>query len=138
MDKALENQIRNLLKLDEESFDRELVGAVSRDEDFLVSLNLPSTVPPQTASHMFASLNSPERLRRVRSGLQHAVNRNRYRLYGLVCIELDYCKKKHAGEVRMRGAILAGLMGKGIILVAYPKLWPIPIRTCLSLQERVS
>jgi len=122
----LQTQIRNLLNLDKADLERELVGAVSNDEDFLASLNLAVTLPRQPVSHAFASLNFSERLRLVKEALEDGLKRNRKRLYELICIKLKYCDQKAAGEIRLVGTILSGLIGKGVILVAYPKLWPLP------------
>ena len=123
---SLQTQIRDLLNLSEGDLERELVGAVSRDEDFLTSLNLPMTMPPQPGSQAFASLRFSERIRLVKEALEDGLKKNRERLYELICIKLKYCEQKGAGEVRLLGFILSGLMGHGVIFVAYPKLWLLP------------
>ncbi len=122
----LQTQIRNLLNLDKDDLERELVGAVSRDEDFLASLNLPMTAPSQPVSYAFASLNFSKRLRLVKEALEDGFEKNRERLYQLVCVKLKYCDQKGAGEVRLLAFILSGLIAQGIILAPFPHLWPLP------------
>jgi hypothetical protein len=125
--KALELQIQKILEMSQRDFERELVGAVSRDEDFLKGLRLPATSPGQPVSQLFASLPWPERLKRVEFALGEAWQKNKDRLYELVCVKFEYCAQKAAGELRLLCGLVSVLMGKGIIFAAYPKLWPIPL-----------
>lgn len=125
--RPLETEIRNLLKLDQQDLERELVGAVSLDEDFLASLNLPITAPSQPVNQAFASLHFSERIQRVKAALADGLKKNRNRLYDLICVKFKYCDRKGGDEVKLLGNILGGLMGHGVILVAYPHLWPLPI-----------
>ncbi|HEY4980322.1 MAG TPA: hypothetical protein VII25_14225, partial [Candidatus Acidoferrum sp.] len=128
MDKreAREKQISRLLEMDEDGLEKELVRAVSLDEALLASLNLPQTVPPQSAKEAYAAIKFSERIQRVKEALAGGLKKNKEQLYQLVCVKLKYCEQKGAGEIRLIGNILSGLMAKGVILVAYPKLWPIP------------
>ncbi len=124
---ALELQIKTILELDQQEFERQLVGVVSQDEDFLKGLGLPATIPAQPIGQMFASLPWPERLKRVELALEAAWQKNKDRLYEIVCVKFEYCKQKGAGEIRLLCGLASALMGKGIILAAFPKLWPLPL-----------
>jgi hypothetical protein len=127
MDRELEKQIRDLLDLDQEDFDRDLVGVISQDGEFLATLGLPQTFPAQSDSQAFASLNFKERLRRVHSWLNDAYDDSKEELYELVCVKFEYCKQRGAGEIQALGNILGVLIGQGIIFASHPGLWPVPI-----------
>jgi hypothetical protein len=122
---SLEEQVLQLSKLDNAALEKALVAAVSVDADFLALL--PMTVPPQPASQVFASMDFPEKLDRVKKALQEGFQKNRDRLEKLICDDFDYCNRRAEGEVKLVCGILGVLIGKGIIFVAYPKLWVLPI-----------
>ena len=121
----LEEQVLQLSKLDNAALEKALVAAVSVDDDFLALL--PMTVPPQPASQVFAAMGFPEKLDWAKKALQEGIKKNRDRLYQLICVDFDYCHRRAEGEVKLVCGILGMLIGKGIIFVAYPKLWVLPI-----------
>ncbi len=125
--RELELQIKSILEMDPREFERQLVGVVSQDEDFLKSLSLPATHPAQPIGQIFASLPWNERLKRVELAMEAAWQKNKDRLYEIVCVKFEYCKQKGAGEIRLLCGLASALMGKGIILAAFPKLWPLPL-----------
>jgi hypothetical protein len=121
----LETEIKRLLKLNPQELEEALVSAIAKEDEVLAEM-LPATEPPQSPKREFASFNLKEKIRRVKKALEQGIEKSRDGLYELVCVKLKYCEKRGKDELRLLASIVTGLMGKGVILVAYPKLWPIP------------
>ncbi len=111
-------EFARLKRLPERAFLTELTEAVQEHGELMALM--PQTVPPAP----FAQYSLDQQVDMTDLAMELAIERDRGRLYDIVCVKLRYCSlKKNVGdEIDLLVQLLTALLG-----IVQPWLTPIPI-----------